>query len=97
MGEALISSIKILGRDINVVAVPDRDLQIMCESEACLGLFKDDTIYLASSLQGAVKMRVLKHEMIHAALTISGLANLLEEKLEEAIADCLENLEVPQL
>lgn len=42
-----------------------------------------DTVYWSKSLQ---------HELIHAAFYVSGLSELLDDKLEEAICSCLENI-----
>lgn len=83
--------IKLLGRDINVIMIPDADLSRMNDMEECLGMYKDDIIYLASSLTGVNKKRILKHEIVHAILSITGLTNLIEDNLEEAIADAMEN------
>lgn len=90
-------TIKILGRDINVVMIPDGDLCKMADDEGCLGYFKNETIYIASSLTGAIKRRVIIHETTHAILSISGLTNLIEENLEEAIADAMESLDESNL
>lgn len=91
-------TIRIMGRDINIVVVPDTDLLKMAdEEEGCLGFFKDDKIFIASSLQGAVKRRVIIHEVSHAIFTISGLTNLLEDNLEEALADAMESLDESNL
>lgn len=38
--------------------------------------------------------RVLKHELMHAALGISGLTELLDEKTEEAICVLVESISI---
>lgn len=82
--------IKILGREIQVITVPDSDLSVMADLEGCLGLYKGDMIYIASSLQEPLRSRVIIHEAVHAVLSISGLTNLIEDKLEESICDAME-------
>ena len=82
----------ILGRQIEIVVVPDGDLSKMADQEHCLGLYQGDTIYLASSLTGEAKKRVLMHELVHVVFAVSGLTNLIDDKLEEAICDALESL-----
>lgn len=85
-------TVKILGRDIYIYVIPDGDLVKMTATEDCTGFFKDDRIYLANSLQEDQRKRVLIHELCHAVFSISGLTNLLEDELEEAICDALETL-----
>ncbi len=86
-------TIKVLGRDIQVVYMPGCDLNKISSTEDCLGMFKDDKIYIAAHLEGAQKRRVVLHEVVHAILHISGLTNLIEDSLEEAIADAMESLD----
>lgn len=90
-------SCEVLGRTVRIVAIPDGELCKIADTEECLGLFKDDTIYIATSLTGDRKLRVFRHEYAHAILCISGITNLLEEKLEETLCDLLENFDVPSL
>lgn len=85
-------SLIILGREIQIVTVPDAELHKMVDGEECLGLYKNETIYIASSLQGVARSRVIVHETVHAVLGISGLTNLIDEDLEEAVCDSVETL-----
>ena len=54
----------------------------------CLGLshINDRTIELEQGLSKAATARVLRHEIFHMKLGISGLTELLSEELEEALA-----------
>lgn len=90
LGETIV--INILGRDLRIIDIPNIDLDKMAGIEDCWGLFKGDSIYLATSLTGEQRKRVLIHELTHAVLAISGLTNLIEDKLEEAICDAMESL-----
>lgn len=85
-------TLSILGRAIRVITISNGDLDKISGTENSLGLYMDDTIYLASSLQDEARRRVLLHEATHAVLTISGLTNLIEDNLEEAICDAVEAL-----
>lgn len=52
----------------------------------------DRTIYINKSLEPDQIRKTLIHELIHANLSISGLSNILEDKLEEAVCTALENM-----
>jgi len=51
----------------------------------------DRVITMDDSLEGAKFSHTLFHEMIHAALDIGGVGEVLDEKTEEAIAKTIEN------
>jgi hypothetical protein len=54
-----------------------------------------DTIHLSSALKAKdpeFAWKCLLHEIVHITLRISGIDNILEEKVEEAICGSLENL-----
>lgn len=85
MGFTLPSNVTLLGRDIPVtrarlkgaLAQFDRIKMVITMSTTC----PDDQAE-----------RVLVHEMIHAALYLSGVQQVMSEELEEAVCTALENL-----
>lgn len=50
------------------------------------------TIYIYSGLESETYQRTLLHEHAHAIFAFSGLTELLEPELEEALCTALENL-----
>lgn len=53
---------------------------------------EEDVIYVWSGLEGGVFKRVLMHEVAHVILRVSGLSNILEDKMEEAVCDAFEGM-----
>jgi hypothetical protein len=49
------------------------------------------TIQIKSNQKGDEFERTLLHEVVHAAMGISGVSELFDEKVEEAVVICLEN------
>ena len=49
------------------------------------------TIKVRADQKGDEFERTLLHEIIHSALGLSGVGELLDERMEEAIVVCLEN------
>ena len=49
------------------------------------------TIYLNNNLKGDEAIRVLVHEMQHAALNIAGITDLISEEIEEALCTIAES------
>jgi hypothetical protein len=49
------------------------------------------TIKIKANQKGDEFERTLLHEVVHAAMGISGISELFDEKIEEAIVICLEN------
>lgn len=84
--------IKVLGRTVSIDVVSSKTLKTLSGDDNNLGFFDGTRIYLLATLNKDQKKRILTHEIIHAFLHISGLTNLLDEKLEEAICDSIENL-----
>lgn len=62
--------------------------------EDCHGAYKHDSgvIELDTALPDDKVWPILFHELVHACLTISGVAELMDIKLEEAICRSMENL-----
>ncbi len=78
-------SLTVLGKKIQIVRVPLED---------CHGAYKHDSalIELDTALPEDRAWQVLLHEMVHAYLTISGVAELMDIRLEEAVCRALENI-----
>lgn len=84
----------LLGRKIPVNLVSRITLTAISEDEDTLGFFDGDAIYVLKTLHPEKQKRVITHEIVHAILSISGLSNLLEDSLEEAICDAMETLKL---
>lgn len=86
-------NISLLGRQVAVLTVSAESLSRITNDSNSIGYFDGKSIYLLNTLEGETKNRVLTHEVVHAILNISGLSNLLEDNLEEAICDAMESLD----
>lgn len=85
--------IPVLGRKIGVRFVSDKELSLYAKEADLLGCYDaNKTILLSSSIPLEQAKSVLCHELMHALLTRSGLSNVMDEKLEEAICDASESL-----
>lgn len=85
----MAETITVLGREIQIVEVETVDLKdpdTLAEWRP-----EKDTIELTVDLEPSLRERCLKHEKFHAMLDISGLTNLLDPKLEEALCNLVEN------
>lgn len=79
-------SIRIGGRQVKINIVDDLEEY---------GNFTEDTLTIQLKKADAETMRVtLRHELMHAALSISGIA-YIERLPEEAIVRCFDNLFFP--
>lgn len=65
------------------------------EAEGLAGEFSGETIRLNPRQSKAALESTVFHELIHAALSIGGVNEILSERQEEAVAHCLENLLAP--
>lgn len=88
----MITSIKVLGREIKVEYCSQTRLSLLADDADALGFFDGETIFIKQSLSEKPKKRILMHEKIHAILAISGLSNMLDSDMEEAICDAMETL-----
>ena len=85
MGE-IPKSIRIGGRQIKIIIVEDLEEY---------GNFHEDTLTIQLKKADAETMRVtLRHELMHAALSISGIG-YIDRLPEEAIVRCFDNLFFP--
>jgi len=82
-----IDYISVLGHRLKVIHEP------LAESDEVWGKFDSDTmtIHLCDSLTPDRRESVLLHEVIHAALFITGHSELMEERKEEALVLALEH------
>lgn len=79
-------SIRIGGRQVKITIVEDLEEY---------GNFTEDTLTIQLKKADAETMRVtLRHELMHAALSISGIA-YIDRLPEEAIVRCFDNLFFP--
>ena len=74
-------SVTIFGKEIKVEVTDNLDDDVLGEFRA-----QEKIIYL-SDFAGK---ETLLHEVAHAALHYSGISEMLDEKLEEAICTCME-------
>lgn len=81
---------KILGRTIQIRFVNDRELSALAEDTDVLGLYTEGKISLSSSMDEERAKSVLMHEVAHAVLGLSGLSQLLDKNMEEAICTAFE-------
>ena len=81
----LPETISLLGKELSVSRKPLVD---------CYAEYKHDSneILVDTKCPEHLVWGVLLHEITHAILTITGVAELLDEKLEEAICVSMENL-----
>ena len=85
MGE-IPKSIRIGGKQVKITIVDDLEEY---------GNFTEDTLTIQLKKADAETMRVtLRHELMHAALSISGIA-YIDRLPEEAIVRCFDNLFFP--
>lgn len=91
-----LKKIKILGRMVDIRLCKEEELAKLMKidsSETACGVYvsEDNSIYLNQSLDPEQLRYALLHEMYHAMFDISGLAELLEEDMEEALCSLLSN------
>lgn len=84
----------ILGRIIPIKVLSKRSLELLAEDKDAQGYWDGDAIYILDGLSEAKTKRIITHEIAHAVLAISGLSNLLDNNLEEAICDAFETLQL---
>ena len=86
--------VTVLGQTFVIDHVPN----LLVEGERCEGAcyVSERLIKLDDELrfQPARYNRVLKHELMHAALRTSGIAELMDLKMEEAICVLVESISV---
>ena len=86
--------VTILGQQFTV----DHVVNLMVEGERCEGAcyVSERLIKLDDELryQPARYNRVLKHELMHAALRTSGIAEMMDLKMEEAICVLVESISI---
>lgn len=82
-------TIDILGTSFRIILDAEMDKLEYGETQS-----KDYTIKLNPLHYNERKLTIL-HECIHAAFGVSGLCEILDEKMEEAIAVCIENALAP--
>ena len=87
-------TVSILGNDIEVYYVSQLDLTKRTKDKDSLGFWDGEAIYVLETLSEHRKKRIFTHEVIHAIFSLTGLTKMMEEKLEEAICDALECLEL---
>lgn len=92
-----IKKINILGEVIDIRLVSEEevakrigeDLEVFNAYGAYIPI--DRTIYINKSLEPDQARKTLIHEIVHAHMNISGLANILDDKVEEAVCTALES------
>jgi len=47
------------------------------------------TIIIDNTLEEDIKKSVFYHELVHAVLSITGISNMLQETIEEAVCDAI--------
>lgn len=86
--------VEVLGQTFTI----DHVVNLLVEGERCEGAcyVSERLIKLDDELryQPARYNRVLKHELMHAALRASGLAEMMELKMEEAICVLAESISI---
>ena len=86
--------VTILGQQFTI----DHVVNLMVDSERCEGAcyVSERLIKLDDELryQPARYNRVLKHELMHAALRTSGLAEMMDLKMEEAVCVLVESISI---
>jgi len=97
----MISSIKIMGRDIGIKLMSSKEMkeaaangEVKVEHDAELQAWFSpfhQTIFISKELSPAVFKRTLIHEMTHAMFSVAGLTHLFTTKQEEAVCDLSEN------
>jgi len=87
------SQIRLLGRNIPIHYVSSTEIDKLAKDKEILGYYCNSTqsIYINKTLKGKHAERVLRHELMHATLDISGLTNLIDDKLEEALCNVMES------
>lgn len=83
---------KVLGIEIPITYT--RDLIEMEDGSEAHAIYEPDArrIQVAWSPSRPRMLQYLLHEIVHAHLKISGIANQIDPRLEETLCDCLENL-----
>jgi hypothetical protein len=87
-----MTKVKVLGREIAIKFIDQATLDKEAEDVDVKGLYHNETIYLSDRLSGETLKRVFLHELVHSALGVSGVTNLLGKRREEAVCDLLECL-----
>lgn len=94
----MLKELNVSGRRIRVRYVARRELLELKESsgidegEQVFGWWSeaDRTIYILSSLDDELQLETLCHEICHTILGFSGLSEILEPELEEAVCRAME-------
>lgn len=78
--------------------VRNKDLHL--NGDECQGLFSEDSngellIQIQDNLKGMPLLRTLVHELWHANAHITGMAALLGDKYDEAVASQMEHILLP--
>ena len=86
-------SVKVLGREILIKHVTKAKLEELTGDSDTEAWFNPltGTIYMSIDLEPQAYRRILLHEIFHATMSVSGLGNLLDDKIEEAMADAMES------
>lgn len=84
----MIGRIELLGQQWTVRVVGSAE---MCDDTQGECHFERREILISNSLDGPHRDSVLLHECLHAILSISGLSEVLGERLEEAVITSVEN------
>lgn len=75
------------GKKVRVVV---KDVLRADDGEEAFGLFSDGLIELSRETPADEQVATLLHECIHAALAISGVGEILDGKVEEAVCRAVE-------
>lgn len=81
--------ITILGRKIKVKEIPVQKLHEMYPNALGMCDSYNDLIYIAKELPAKAKVRVFRHECVHAFLDIVGIDQVLNENENEIYAQCI--------
>tara|TARA_A200000159_G_C7283717_1_gene322618 strand:+ start:634 stop:921 length:288 start_codon:yes stop_codon:yes gene_type:complete len=94
MIEPNMYEVEVLGQRYTIEHVPN----LLVEGERCEGAcyVSERTVKIDDALryQDARYNRVLKHELMHAALRTSGLAEMMDLRMEEAICVLAESISI---
>lgn len=89
--------VQLLGRKVKISFVSKdilRELSESTPSEDIWGYYDSISshVYVYSGLKGGPRSRVILHELFHAVLGISGVTNVLNDRVEESVCDTAEAL-----
>ena len=91
-----MKDIQVLGRTVKIKSVSMAELKELygTDDEEVWGWYNpiELCIYIYSGLDADAYKRVLIHEITHAYITILGLDEVLEDKIEEAYCTLSENM-----